>query len=159
MALLNYTTEVPASRSIAEILEILQNAGASAIVMQYDADKRVSEVHFRINTSFGETAFAMPANVGAVTLAINAQIKEESQKLRERKIRVRRIPSRLYNDREQAERISWRIVKDWLEVNLAMNTIGSAKLEQVLIPFAVDHTGKTFYQHLIERGGPLMLTN
>jgi len=158
MPLLNYTTEVPATRSIAAILEILQNGGASAIVMQYDTEKRVTEIHFRMNTVFGETAFALPANIAQVSLAINAQIRAETDALRQRKIRVRRIPSRLFNDREQAERIAWRIVKDWIEVNIAIDAIGSAKLEQVLIPFAVDNTGKTFYQRLVERGGPLLLT-
>lgn len=157
MALLNYTTQVPASRSIAEVLEILQNGGATAVVMEYDANKRVSEVHFRMETAFGETAFALPANVARVSLAINAQIKAETELLRVRKIRVRRIPSKLFNDRDQAERIAWRIVKDWLEVQFAMNTIDSAKLEQVLIPFAVDQSGKTFYQRLVERGGPLLI--
>lgn len=157
MPLLNYTTEVPAEKSIAEITRILQEGGANAILFLYDVDKRVSAIQFKLTTSFGETAFELPANIASVSLAINAQIKAESDAIRFRRKRSRSIPLRLLNDRAQAERIAWRIVKDWCEANVAINQIGAAKLEQVLIPFAVDATGKTFYTRLIERGGPLLL--
>lgn len=157
MPLLNYTTEVPAEKSVAEITRILQECGAHAILFLYDADKRVSAIQFKLTTTFGDTAFELPANVGAVGLAINAQIRAETDLIRQRKKSTRNIPMRLLNDRPQAERIAWRIVKDWCEANVAINQIGAAKLEQVLLPFAVDESGKTFYARLVERGGPLLL--
>ena len=157
MPLLNYTTEVPATKSVAEITRILQEGGATAILFLYDPEKRISAIQFKLLTTFGETAFELPANISSVSLAINGQIKAESEAIRQRKKRSRNIPLRLFNDREQAERIAWRIVKDWIEANVAVNQIGAAKLEQVLIPFAVDESGKTFYQRLVDRGGPLLL--
>ena len=155
MPLLNYTTEVPATRSIAEITRMLQEGGASAILLENNADREISAVSFRMQTTFGETAFSLPANVGAVILALNAQIKAEGQRGRGYK---RKIPMSLVNNKAQAERIAWRIVKDWLEAQLAIGQVGAAKLEQVMLPFAVDESGVTFYQRLVNRGGPLLLS-
>jgi hypothetical protein len=36
MALKNYTTEVPANRSISEIQEMLQKHGVSGVMMEYE---------------------------------------------------------------------------------------------------------------------------
>ncbi len=132
---------------------MLQEGGATAILLENDADRKISAVSFKMKTTFGETAFQLPANVNAVVLALNSQIKAEGAR---RYGYRRRIPSKLYNNKEQAERIAWRIVKDWLEVQLAIDQIGSAKLEQVLIPFAVDETGQTFYSRLVQRGHLLL---
>lgn len=153
MAILNYTTEVPASRSIAEILVLLQKGGASAVLMENTSDGKVTSIGFQMTTAFGKQSFNLPANVGAVSLSLNASIKRKerdgSGKLK--------IPQSLLNDHAQAERIAWRIVKDWLEAQLALHEIGVAKMEQIMLPFAVDESGKTFYQRLVDRGGPLLL--
>lgn len=157
MPLLNYTTEVPASRSIAEITAMLQQGGATAILLENGANCQIEAVSFKMKTGFGEVPFMLPANVAAVQLAINGQIRAETDAIRQRRIRVRRIPMKLFNDKAQAERIAWRIVKDWLEAQLAIHQIGAAKLEQVMLPFAVvgiDEGGKseTFYQRMLTRG-------
>ncbi len=156
MPLLNYTTEIPAQKSIGEIVTMLQTGGATAILMETDGSGAINAVSFKMKTTFGEQAFSLPANVAAVQLAINAQIKAEGEALRMRKIRVRRIPFRLLNDKAQAERIAWRIVKDWLEAQLAIHQIGAAKIEQVMLPFTVDESGRTFYARLVERGNLLL---
>lgn len=146
MPLLNYTTEVPAAKSIAEITRILQEGGASAIMLEYGADHTVNGVTFRMETAFGPVAYTLPANVPQVLGTLNAQIKAEGQRGRRRL-----IPQRLYNDKAQAERIAWRIAKDWLEAQIALTTIGSAKLEQIMMPFARLADGRSFYDHVVER--------
>lgn len=152
MPLLNYTTEVPATRSIADICAMLQEGGAIAILMENDANREISAISFKLNTTFGEQAFSLPANVAAVQLALNAQIMHEQKHCRGK----RKIPRSFYNNKAQATRIAWRIVKDWLEAQLAIHQLGAAKLEQVMIPFSVDATGKTFYARLVERGNLLL---
>lgn len=152
MPLLNYTTEVPASKSIAEIMQYLQNAGATALMLEYGSDRSVEGITFRMDTAFGPTPYTLPANVGAVIATINAQIKAESAAIARREKRSRLIPSRLYNDKAQAERIAWRIAKDWLEAQLALAQIGGAKLEQIMMPFARLSDGRSFYDHVVERG-------
>lgn len=151
MPLLNYTTEIPASKSIAEITRILQEGGANAIMLEYGVDRTVSAITFRVDTSFGPTPYSLPANVAQVILTINKQIDAESKALRLRQIRTRRIPVKLFNNKEQAERIAWRIAKDWLEAQLALTAIGGAKLEQIMMPFAMID-GRSFYEHVVQRG-------
>jgi hypothetical protein len=131
---------------------MLQEGGAVAILLENDEDKKISAISFRLKTTFGTVAYSLPANVAAVILTLNAKIREENERVSRGRGYKRKIPVRLFNDRAQAERIAWRIVKDWLEAQLAIHQLGSAKLEQVMLPFAVDETGKTFYERLVERG-------
>lgn len=152
MPLLNYTTEVPASKSIAEITKLLQDGGAIAIMLEYAPDRSVEGVTFRMETAFGPVPYTLPANVGSVIATINTQIKAESAAISRREKRGRLIPQRLYNDKAQAERIAWRIAKDWLEAQLALSQIGGAKIEQIMMPFARLADGRSFYEHILERG-------
>lgn len=147
MPLLNYTTEVPATRSIAEITRVLQEGGASAIMLENGPNRDVVAISFMLVTTFGRIPYRIPSNIPAVILALNAQIKAEGQRRGPRK-----IPMRLFNNKEQAERIAWRIAKDWLEAQMALHTIGAAKLEQIMLPFADVGNGQTFYERLVERG-------
>lgn len=151
MPLLNYTTEVPATRSIAEITRILQEGGASAIMLENGADREIVAVSFMMETTFGRLPFTIPANVGAVIATINAQIRAEDLKVRARSNYKRKVPRSLFGNKAQAERIAWRIAKDWIEAQIAIAEVGSAKLEQIMLPFATID-GKSFYQRLIERG-------
>jgi len=150
--LLNYTTEVPAGRSIAEITQILQEGGATAIMLENAPDHTVSSVSFLMETSFGgRIPFKLPANVPAVMATLNAEIAREDSIAKIRARYRRKLPRNLLNNRAQAERIAWRIAKDWLEAQMALAQIGSARLEQIMLPFA-DMKGKSFYQRMVERG-------
>lgn len=151
MPLLNFTTEVPASRSIADITRILQEGGASAIMLENGPDREITAVSFMMQTTFGKLPFSLPANVGAVIATLNAQIHEENIKARNRSGYKRKLAKNLYNNKGQAERIAWRIAKDWLEAQIALSTVGSAKFEQIMMPFAMIGN-KSFYQRMVERG-------
>lgn len=149
-AILNYTTEVPVSRSLAHIQLILQEGGASAVLLEFNGAKEVSAVNFRLRTeAFGEVSFRLPANVEGVILALNAAVDADKPAGGRR----RRLPLSLKNNKEQAARVAWRIVKDWLEAQIAINAAGNAKLEQALLGFAVDtRSGKTLFEAATERG-------
>jgi hypothetical protein len=151
MALLNYTTEVPAGRSIADITRILQDGGATAIMLENAPDHTVASVSFIMLTAFGRLPFKLPANVPAVMATLNAEIASEDALVKKSVRYRRRIPRNLLNNRAQAERIAWRIAKDWLQAQMALAQIGSAKFEQIMLPFA-DVGGKSFYQRMLERG-------
>ncbi len=120
-------------------------------MLENGVDREITAVSFMLHTTFGNIPFKMPANVPSVILAINAQIKAEGELIRARKILKRRIPMSLFNNKAQAERIAWRIAKDWLEAQIALSEIGSAKLEQIMLPFA-NVNGQSFYERLIARG-------
>src|SRR4051812_37925350 len=102
MPLLNYTTELPASKSIAEITRILQDGGASAIMLETGTDREIVAISFMMETTFGRLPFQLPANVGQVIATINAQIRAEDA-VRGRANRRRKIPRTLLNNKAQAE--------------------------------------------------------
>ena len=159
MPLLNYTTAVPASKSLADIIRILQEAGASAIMLENNSSCEVEAVNFILNASFGRVPYKIPANVGDVILTINGQIRGETEALKNRAIRKRRIPHGLFNNKAQAERIAWRIAKDWLEAQLALIETGMVELPQVFLPYAQNNKGETFYETMKEQKFPGLLLN
>jgi hypothetical protein len=133
-SLLNYTTTIPVQTTAGEISQLLAQAKANAIMTEYD-DGTLTALSFRIRTEFGVLTFRLPAQVETVFLILH---------------RSRTIPLK-FRTREQAARIAWRIIKDWLEAQLAMIQAGLVKIEQVFLPYAQDpKTGRTVYEALCD---------
>ncbi len=81
----NYTTDVPADRSILEVEKLLTLFGAQLIIKEYDTDGRVHSLTFKLETD----AFKLPANVGGVKEILfkgkRPSPTKEMQKSREKK--------------------------------------------------------------------------
>ena len=100
MPLLNYTTKVDVYTTLGEIQRQLVKHGAKKILQDYDDDGHIIALAFAIDTPTGPRGVRLPANVNAVYEVLLRQ-----------KIKC---------DREQAERVAWRIVKDWVEAQMAI---------------------------------------
>jgi hypothetical protein len=51
----------------------------------------------------------------------------------------------------QAERVAWRIVKDWLEAQMAIVVTNQAEMAQVFLSYVIaDRSGLTVYQQFKE---------
>lgn len=137
MPILNYTTKVPVDRTVNEIHKILAKAGASAILSEYDASGQLSHVSFRVNHKHGPISFRLPANIDGVSDALRSDS--------------------VYRDDAHARRVAWRILKDWIEAQMAIIEAQMAELTQVFLPYAQTPTGETVYERLID-GGLKMLT-
>lgn len=124
MAIKNYTTKVPASRTAAEIQEILAEHGARKVMTEYDAGGNPMSVCFEI---FGRT-FKLPVRVEAVESLLAEQGVSSS-------------PGR-------AEMVAWRNVKDWIAAQIAIIEIGQVTLDEVMLPFMVDAHGHTLYESM-----------
>jgi hypothetical protein len=130
MKLKNYTTQVPASKSITEIEQILISFGADKIMKDYRGDGRVLSIVFQHK----KIAYKLPANVEKVfTIITNGK----------------RVRSK-GNYEIQAERIAWRVIKDWIQVQLSLIEIGQAEWDQVLLPYSFNGE-KTLYEIIKER--------
>ena len=133
---LNYTTTIEATKSASECIARLAEHGANAIGITY-ADKKPIGLTFRIETVHGERQFSLPVNV------------EGTFKALDKAKRAGGIPPR-YADRAQAERVSWRVLKDWLEAQLALIEAGVADMAEVMLPYLNVARGVTLYQAYLE---------
>lgn len=129
---LNYTTVISASKTAGECLAMLAEHGADKIAVSY-TEKRPAGLTFGIETVHGYRQFSLPVNYEGVFKAL---VKAN---------RLGRIPPK-YASREQAERTSWRVVKDWLEVLLSLVDAGVADLEESMLAYVHVAPGLTMAQ-------------
>ena len=133
MPILNYTTEISTNKTIGEIQCILGRAKAQAIMLEYD-NGMVSAISFKTRGPFGIVSFRLPANIDKLFSLIS----------RSKKIPVKK------RTREQAARVAFRILKDWLEAQMALIEVEMVTMEQVFLPYAQNSTGATLYETLAE---------
>ena len=126
MPILNYTTKVDVFVTLGEIQSRLVKHGAKKIMQDYDDRGRLSALSFLINTPAGPRGIRLPANVDAVQNVL--------------------IRQKVKCDREQAERVAWRIVKDWVEAQMAILESEMVQMEEIFLPYMVNGTGRTFFE-------------
>jgi len=142
MPILNYTTSIATEKTAAEIQKKLARAKAQAVLCEYDDDAVMCAMSFRINTPHGLVFFRLPANTQGVFKALRQDSK---------------VPKRL-KTKEQAAKVAWRVLKDWVEAQLAIVEADMADLTEVFLPYAQGQDGRTLYQS-IEQSGFKMLTH
>jgi hypothetical protein len=135
--LLNYSTEVNADKTVGEIQGVLARSGAKSVTVDYDDGTPVG-VSFLIETAVGPRAFRLPANI------------EAAFEVMQRQYRAGRVQRRFVT-REQAARVGWRIVKDWIEAQLAIIELGMVGLEEIFLPYLINEQGETLYQLMMAR--------
>lgn len=139
MGLLNYTTQIAAATSVAEIIGLLGAAKAQAITQHFDGAGNVTAIEFAIMTQFGQMGFRLPADPKPVCETLKRQAM------------AKQIPKRFINDVDQARRVAWRIVKNWVEAQLAIIELSMVKPEQVFLPYAINpQTGQTVFEMMVE---------
>lgn len=148
MALLNYTTTVPVERSIAEIQKMLSMQGVQGILTEYDGPN-VSAVSFRILVSGNMIDFRLPCNWKAVQQVF---IKKNENRIR----RNGRLPDRIPESQEHATAVAWRIIKDWVEAQLALVELSQTTIPQVFLAHAVTASGETLGERMLKSPGLLL---
>jgi hypothetical protein len=130
MPILNYTTTISADKTAAELGRILAKGGAASVSTAYE-DGRPVGVGFSLQTPHGARHFQLPVNVAGVHAALRAD---------------KSVPER-YRLLAQAERVAWRIVKDWIEAQVALVQAQMATLDEVMLPYLLEvGSGRTLYQ-------------
>ena len=129
MPLLNYTTEVPVARTIGQVQALLVEAGARSIASEYSEVGTPTGMAFVVETAYGLRRFLIPVNSDSV-FAVLAREKVQPR----------------FKTPQHAERVAWRIVKDWLEAQLAIIHTEMVTLDQVMLPYMSDDSGRTVYE-------------
>lgn len=133
MPILNYTTSINPEKTVSEIQIKLAKAGAQAVLCEYDDDGIMSAISFRIKAPTGFISFRLPSN----TEGIYRDLKNNSN-----------VPRKL-RTHEQATRIAWRILKVWIEAQLAIIEAEMADIKEVFLPYAQHpENGQTLYERL-----------
>ncbi len=132
MPIANYSTTVPALKSIGEIQGILVAHGAKAIIMNYNDIGEPIGLSFLVRTQFGDMPFRLPANVEPVQKVLDRQ-------------RVRTLVTRA-----MATRVAWRILKDWVRAQMAILETEMVTIDQIFLPYLEDKSGKTLYQVMVD---------
>jgi hypothetical protein len=125
MPLLNYSTKVDIYATLGAIQGQLVKHGAKKIMQDYDDQGRIVSISFLIDTPAGVRGIRLPANVDAVQEVLARQ-----------KVKC---------DREQAERVAWRIVKDWVEAQMAILESEMVQVDEIFLPYMVNDKGQTFF--------------
>lgn len=131
MALKNYTTDIDVHKTVSEIHIILAKSGAKKIMFDYDDNSKIIAVSFSVETSSGLQAARLPANAARVQAVLQKQRVKNSTP-------------------EQAERVAWRIVKDWLSAQMAILETEMVDMAQVFLPYFINRDGVTLYEAFTE---------
>lgn len=134
MAIKNYTTTINVNKTIEEIQEILSKHGATAIMTEYD-NGNVTGLSFKIMTPRGELGIRLPSNTDRVLQVLKNQKKNNTK---------------VKNTFEQANKVAWRIIKDWIDAQMAILESEMVEMEQIFLPYVLNNKGKTFYQEFKE---------
>lgn len=137
MPIKNYTTKVSVYQSVGEIQGMLAKAGATKI-MQELSGGTVTAILFEINTPLGYRQFKLPAHTEKVMQVLKKQnIKAE---------------------KEQAERVAWRILKDWTAAQMAILETEMVSMDEIFLPYMLNGSGDTLYTAYALNGGRRFLT-
>ncbi|KKN48216.1 hypothetical protein LCGC14_0654780 [marine sediment metagenome] len=145
MPIANYTTEVPAIKSVGEIQGILVGHGAKAIMLDYDDDVPTG-LAFIIKTDHGELQFRLPANVKQVEKIL---LNMRARPLETWHSDYKRVMERV---RKQSARVAWRIIKDWVRAQMAILETEMVKIEQIFLPYMVTKGNQTLFEAMEDKG-------
>ena len=137
MPLMNYSTRVEAHRTVSEVTAILVRHGASRIVQDFDRSGNVVALKWSLDGRYGTLGYAMPVNYEAVYDVLTDEgliFKRDTD---------RRMA--------QARRVAWRILKDWIEAQIALLESGMVEMEEIFLPYMLAGTGdRTLYKALVD---------
>lgn len=144
MNLKNYTSETPAYKSMGTIEDCLISAGATDISKKIEGGICIA-ITFRLMVQNVPLFFQLPAKVEA---CFDVMWKEVKKPRADTKQRIR----------EQAQRTAWKIVSDWVQVQLSMIKLEQAETLEVFLPYVYDPVNdQTYYRKLKDRGFKALL--
>ena len=129
MRIKNYTTSVPYIRTISEIEELLTGSGADTVMKKYRGDGICEALAFQ----YQRRGYKLPCEIEKC-LVVLREVPEYKSKPRQWL-------------EEQAIRVAWRNIRDWLEAQMALIRIGQAEYEQIMLPYMWDGN-ETMYDKL-----------
>ena len=147
----NYTSDVPVSRTIQRIEEVLIRCGVSGITKEYvGLNGDVSAVMFQIKLDPTQPPMTirLPADkdaaqqalwmdyVGSDTLDASGQALSWHSHKKKKKS----------DFREQAERTAWRLIQDWIEIEMSRIQLKQGDVREIFLSYVMVDGKRTFFQ-------------
>lgn len=136
MAILNYTTTVDSFKTVSEIEYILMKHNAKSIMKNYDGES-ITGLSFLIDTGFQQVPVRLPVKVYECLKVLQKEKQRGTKNIKATK--------------EQAERVAWRILKDWVEAQMALLDIEMVSFEEIFLPYIETRNGQTVYEVLEQK--------
>lgn len=133
MPIKNYTTSIDSFKTISEIQQILSRRGVQQINIKNDEQGNPVALTFVILWELTPVAFSLPCNFEGIMKAMK----------NDRKV------SRAQCTKEQALRVGWRIIRDWVAAQMAIVEAEACTMAQVFLPYAVTNNGETVYDKFL----------
>lgn len=137
MVILNYTTTVDAFKTVSEIEYILMKHKAKSIMKDYDGET-ITGLSFLIDTKVQLIPVKLPVKIDECLEVLKKERRENPKK-------------QIKDTRQQAERVAWRILKDWVEAQMALLDIEMVRFEEIFLPYIQTNNGQTVYERLEEK--------
>ena len=134
MPILYYTTTINAHKTISEVQQHLAEVGAKRVGVDYDAEKNPEALLFVIEKAGQPVSYRLPCNWPGM---FRAMLDDDN------------VPNKYCNE-DQAMRTGWRIIKVWVEAQTAMIHAGLAESQEVFLPYAIGHDGRTVWEYFAE---------
>lgn len=131
MAIKNYTTKVPAAKTVGEIQALLAKHGAQRVSIDYGENGRVLGVTFSLATNVGMSVFRLPSKIEAMKRLLAKQKVKCTD--------------------EHAEAVAWRNIKDWIDAQIALIETGLVEANEVMLPYMLDRDGCTMFESVTQR--------
>jgi len=156
----NYTSNVPVSLTLERIESVLVRCGVKGITKEYGRAAEPTAVHFHLERPDGGVhTIRVPAKVSQAQEALwkdyvgDAKLAPDGQSVgwpsKKRKLKKEFL--------EQATRTAWKIMQDWIEVQMSLIQLGQADAMEVFLPYLWN--GKqTYYEALRENRFAGLLT-
>jgi hypothetical protein len=130
----NYTSQVPAGRSVQKIEDCLVKHGAKNIIKLYDDNRKLIGIAFVIVVNNRDLSFKLPARIERIEKAMSVGSKKTTASTK---------------TLEQAERTAWRLLAELIEIQMSLIHLDQMEFMEVFLPYMFDHSkNETFFDKM-----------
>lgn len=147
----NYTSDVPVSQTIYRIEQVLLRCGIRGIMKEYGIDQSVTAITFKLEVEGKPLGIRLPVKEERATDILWKEYAGDDYDNKNDTIVAHRAnlkKKRRADFAEQGARTAWRIVQDWVEIQMSMIETGQAEMMEVFLPYVFD--GKRTYYAAIK---------
>lgn len=155
MFLKNYTSDVPVNQTVHRIEQVLIRCGVSGIMKEYTGvNGEIAALIFQLDAPGGKVSIRIPVDKKKALEALwldyadgdklTADGSAISWNPRKKKRRV--------DFADQAERTAWKIMQDWVEVQMSLIQMKQVDTLQVFLPYVMMNAKENYYEQLVASG-------